>query len=115
VLLVSLYEELGKPRFLNEAEWVVSDVDRVLGRPLPMVQFLLHSATGVQIEHEQPYQAIIDTAAKRGCDSIVMASHGRRGVAAIILGSETVKVLTHSTIPVIVVRGKALDPFLVAS
>jgi hypothetical protein len=46
VLLVSLYEELGKPRFLNEAEWVVSDVDRVLGRPLPMVQFLLHSATG---------------------------------------------------------------------
>jgi hypothetical protein len=33
VLLVSLYEELGKPRFLDEAEWVVSDVDRVLGRP----------------------------------------------------------------------------------
>lgn len=69
----------------------------------------------VQIEHEQPYQAIIDTAAKRECDAIVMASHGRRGVAAIVLGSETVKVLTHSAIPVVAVRGKPLGPFLVAS
>ena len=66
----------------------------------------------VQIEHEQPYQAIIDTAAKRECDAIVMASHGRRGVAAIVLGSETVKVLTHSTIPVVVFRGKSLGKTL---
>ena len=69
----------------------------------------------VQIEHEQPYQATIDTAAKQECDAIVMASHGRRGVAGIVLGSETVKVLTHSTIPVVVVRGKPLGPFFVAS
>ena len=58
----------------------------------------------VQVEHEHPYETIIDTARKRGCDAIVMASHGRRGVSAIGLGSETVKVLTHSTIPVVVVR-----------
>jgi nucleotide-binding universal stress UspA family protein len=58
----------------------------------------------IQVEHEHPYQAIIDIAKKRGCDAIVMASHGRRGVAAIVLGSETVKVLTHSTIPVVVCR-----------
>jgi len=58
----------------------------------------------VQVEHEHPYETIIDTARKRGCDAIVMASHGRRGVSAIVLGSETVKVLTHSTIPVVVVR-----------
>ena len=38
------------------------------------------------------------------CDLIVMASHGRRGVAAVVLGSETVKVLTHSKIPVLVYR-----------
>ncbi len=57
-------------------------------------------------EHSQPYQAIIDAAKERGCDLIVMASHGRRGVAAIVLGSETVKVLTHSAIPVLVVRPK---------
>jgi nucleotide-binding universal stress UspA family protein len=63
----------------------------------------------VHIEHPQPYQAIIDAAKTRGCDLIVMASHGRHGLAAIVLGSETVKVLTHSTIPVLVVRPK-LDP-----
>jgi nucleotide-binding universal stress UspA family protein len=55
-------------------------------------------------EHEHPYQAIIDTATTKGCDLIVMASHGRRGVSAVVLGSETVKVLTHSAIPVLVVR-----------
>jgi nucleotide-binding universal stress UspA family protein len=59
---------------------------------------------GVHVEHENPYEAIIDTARKTGCDAILMASHGRRGVSAIVLGSETVKVLTHSTIPVVVVR-----------
>ena len=68
------------------------------------------TAAGVSCEvlptyHEQPYQAIIDTAINRGCDLIVMASHGRRGISAIVLGSETVKVLTHSTIPVLVYRG----------
>ena len=63
------------------------------------------------IAHEQPYKAIIDTAEKRGCDAIVMASHGRRGVSAIVLGSETVKVLTHSTVPVIVVRKQSPPVF----
>jgi nucleotide-binding universal stress UspA family protein len=58
----------------------------------------------VHIEHEQPYQAIINTAQNRGCDVIQMASHGRHGVSAIVLGSETLKVLTHSAIPVIVCR-----------
>jgi nucleotide-binding universal stress UspA family protein len=58
----------------------------------------------VRVEHELPYRAIIDTAKERGCDLIVMASHGRRGISAIVLGSETVKVLTHSTIPVLVCR-----------
>ena len=58
----------------------------------------------VHAEHELPYQAIIDTAQNRGCDAILMASHGRRGMSAIVLGSETLKVLTHSIIPVIVYR-----------
>jgi len=58
----------------------------------------------VHVEHEHPYQAIIDTAEAKGCDLIVMASHGRRGIAAIVLGSETVKVLTHCKIPVLVHR-----------
>jgi nucleotide-binding universal stress UspA family protein len=58
----------------------------------------------IQVEHEHPYQAITDTATSKGCDLIVMASHGRHGVSAIILGSETVKVLTHCKIPVLVYR-----------
>jgi nucleotide-binding universal stress UspA family protein len=58
----------------------------------------------VQVEHEHPYRAIIDTAESKGCDLIVMASHGRHGISAIVLGSETVKVLTHCKIPVLVQR-----------
>jgi nucleotide-binding universal stress UspA family protein len=50
------------------------------------------------------YQAIIDAAKQHGCDLIVMASHGRRGIGAMLLGSETQKVLTHSDIPVLVYR-----------
>jgi len=53
---------------------------------------------------DQPYEAIIATAKEQGCDLIMMASHGRRGVQAFILGSETQKVLTHSKIPVLVFR-----------
>ena len=55
-------------------------------------------------EHGHIYQAIIDAADARKCDLIVMASHGRRGVSAVVLGSQTVKVLTHSKIPVLVYR-----------
>ena len=58
----------------------------------------------LHVEHEQVYQAIIDAAEARKCDLIVMASHGRRGVSAVVLGSETVKVLTHSKTPVLVYR-----------
>ena len=56
----------------------------------------------VQVERDHPYEAIIETAKQRGCDLIVMASHGRSGIAAIVLGSVTTKVLTHTQIPVLV-------------
>lgn len=59
---------------------------------------------GVQVFHEHPHEVIIEEATKRGCDLIGMASHGRRGVSALVLGSETHKVLTHSTIPTLVYR-----------
>jgi nucleotide-binding universal stress UspA family protein len=51
-----------------------------------------------------PWEAILAAAKKHKCDAIVMASHGRRGVSALLLGSETQKVLTHSKLPVVVVR-----------
>jgi nucleotide-binding universal stress UspA family protein len=73
------------------------------------------SCETVHIEHDQPYRAIIDAAAREGCDLIVMASHGRRGISAIVLGSETVKVLTHSAIPVLVLRAPHPAAFLATS
>jgi nucleotide-binding universal stress UspA family protein len=56
----------------------------------------------VQVEHDHPYQAIVTTAKDKGCDLIVMASHGRSGISAVLLGSVTNKVLTHTNIPVLV-------------
>mgnify|MGYP001438147630 CR=1 FL=1 len=53
---------------------------------------------------DSPYQAIIDAAKKKKCDLIFMASHGRRGLSGLVLGSETQKVLIHSKVPVLVCR-----------
>jgi len=53
---------------------------------------------------DDPYAAVIETARRLGCDLIVMASHGRRGLKGLLLGSETQKVLVHSAIPVLVHR-----------
>jgi nucleotide-binding universal stress UspA family protein len=58
----------------------------------------------VHVMTDTPWEAIIAGAKKAKADAIVMASHGRRGLASLLLGSETTKVLTHSTVPVLVVR-----------
>jgi nucleotide-binding universal stress UspA family protein len=60
--------------------------------------------SGFTVEALHPWEAILDHAMAQGCDLIVMASHGRRGVAALLLGSETQRVLLHSKLPVLVVR-----------
>jgi len=59
---------------------------------------------GASRSSDHVWQEIIRTAEASGCDAICMASHGRRGVSAVMLGSETIKVLTHSKVPVVVVR-----------
>lgn len=59
---------------------------------------------GFTVEATHPWEAIIEQARTDGCDLIVMASHGRRGLSALLIGSETQRVLTHSPIPVLVVR-----------
>lgn len=58
----------------------------------------------VAVVSDDPYEAIIATARDQHCDLIVMASHGRRGIKGMLLGSETQKVLVHSAIPVLVHR-----------
>jgi nucleotide-binding universal stress UspA family protein len=77
---------------------------RHLGEAQSKAQAAGVSCETVQVDHDHPYQAIIDTATAKGCDLIAMASHGRRGISALVLGSETMKVLTHSTTPVLVFR-----------
>jgi nucleotide-binding universal stress UspA family protein len=56
------------------------------------------------VEALHPWEAILDHAKAQGCDLIAMASHGRSGLSALLLGSETQKVLTHSSIPVLVIK-----------
>jgi nucleotide-binding universal stress UspA family protein len=58
----------------------------------------------VLLENDDAWKGILDAAQKKGCDLILMAAHGRRGLSALVLGSETNKVLTHSKIPVLVYR-----------
>jgi nucleotide-binding universal stress UspA family protein len=61
-------------------------------------------ATGASVDALHPWEAILEQAKAKNCDLIVMASHGRRGLGALLIGSETQKVLTHGTIPVLVIR-----------
>lgn len=57
-----------------------------------------------QVNADRPYEAIVEAAARLGCDLILMASHGRRGLHGLLLGSETERVLVHGTVPVLVHR-----------
>ena len=72
----------------------VSDVARASGV----------ASDSLLLTNDHPWEAIIEAAATKGCDLIFMASHGRRGLSALLLGSETARVLTHTTIPVLVYR-----------
>ncbi|WP_374412942.1 universal stress protein [Hydrogenophaga sp.] len=61
--------------------------------------------SGDTIERNVVYEGVIETAQAEGCDLIVMASHGRQGVSALVLGSVAQKVLTHTRLPVLIVKG----------
>ncbi|MFM9887448.1 MAG: universal stress protein [Burkholderiales bacterium] len=78
--------------------------NRILGELARTAKKAGITADTVTVQKRSPYEAIIATANKKKCDLIVMASHGRRGLSSLLLGSETQKVLTHSKIPVLVVR-----------
>ena len=78
---------------------VVADAAREAG--VPCATTLVRS--------DQPFDAILQAARQHGCDLIVMASHGRRGLSGLLLGSETQKVLVHSAIPVMVYRQGSTD------
>ena len=64
-------------------------------------------AAQVQVEANLPHEAIVATATRHGCDLIVMGSHGHSSLSALVLGSDTLEVLNHSSLPVLVVRAPA--------
>jgi nucleotide-binding universal stress UspA family protein len=78
-----------------DAEELLTDISKMANACGVQCQVL-------QVERAHPHEAIIDVARREKCDLIVMASHGRRGFAAVLLGSVTAKVLAHTTIPVLV-------------
>ena len=87
---------------------IQAEIAKMANEKLSVIERLAKTA-GVQAElvrksNDHAWEAIIDTAKEKACDLIVMASHGRRGVSGVVLGSQTHKVLTHSAIPVLVVR-----------
>ena len=93
------FKEIGK-----YAEQIKTLAASVLNRVADAAKQAGVPCDTIQVEDVQPYEAIIATATDRGCDLIVMASHGRGGLSAIVLGSVTNKVLTHTKIPVLVCR-----------
>jgi len=92
----------GLQAYLAEAKSVAGQALDALGKACAAegVPF-----SGDTIERNVVYEGVIETAEAEGCDLIVMASHGRKGVKALILGSVAQKVLTHAKMPVLIVKG----------
>ena len=90
-------EKLYKEHTEAAANKLFADVETVAGKAQVPCDH-------VAVNSDHPWEAIIKAARKNKCDLIVMASHGRRGLEGLLLGSETSKVLTHSKIPVLVCR-----------
>ena len=95
----------------HEVVTPVEYAKRVEGEAASLFQDIVRQAKSAGIDcdtdfvqSDRPYEAIIDAAKRHGCDLIFMASHGRRGISALVHGSETRDVLTHSDIPTLVYR-----------
>jgi nucleotide-binding universal stress UspA family protein len=97
----ALIDPTTPEQFANSAE---EEARKILGRAKQIADDVGVTADTDTLVNEVPYEAIIDAAVRHSCDLIFMASHGRRGLASILLGSETQRVLTHSKIPVLIYR-----------
>ena len=93
--------QLGGKIIMQETE---DDERNLLDAALKLAAADGTAAKAAFVAGYSPYDAVIRIAREQDCDLIVMASHGRRGLPGLLLGSETQKVLTHTTIPVLVVR-----------
>jgi nucleotide-binding universal stress UspA family protein len=93
--------------FVSLAEFtkqVKKTADKYLGKVKQLADAANVPCATVQSGSDSPYQAIIKAAKANKCDLVFMASHGRRGIAGLLIGSETNKVLTHCKLPVLVYR-----------
>ena len=95
----------GAPRPTAEFDEIATNAARgILDVALGLAAERGVAAEGLHMPHSRPAEAILQAAAERGCDLIVMASHGRRGVRRVWLGSQAAEVVTDGRIPVIIVR-----------
>ncbi len=85
-------------------DYLASDAARALSQGQTVAMDEGVQCDALCVENDHIYRGIIDTAADRDCDLILMASNGHRGLVGVILGSVTQEVLAHSTIPVLVYR-----------
>ena len=96
-----VYEPVSRKEY---AKLAAQDAEKILGKAVAKARSAgVECKTAFDIA-STPWEAILAAAKKNKADAIVMASHGRRGLTAVLLGSETQKVLTHTKLPVIVVR-----------
>jgi nucleotide-binding universal stress UspA family protein len=96
-----IFEPVSKREYAKQA---AESAQKVLDRAAAKAKAAGVECATAHVIAAAPWEAIIAAAKKSKCDCIVMASHGRRGISALLLGSETMKVLTHGKLPVIVVR-----------
>jgi nucleotide-binding universal stress UspA family protein len=89
------------PEFTKQ---VKKTADKYLGKVKQLADAENVRCATAQTSGDAPYEAIIKAAKANKCDLVFMASHGRRGLAGVLMGSETHKVLTHSKVPVLVYR-----------
>lgn len=89
---------------LRYEEQARAHTEKILAAAAKLAEKAGVRCSSVAVCGDRVYEEIIAASKKKRCDLIVMASHGRKGLSSLLLGSETAKVLTHSTIPVLVVR-----------
>ena len=95
----------ASPKFRKQyADQARTEAKKVLDRAAAKAANANVGSNSTHAVTSTPWRAILDAAKKSKCDAIVMASHGRRGLSALLLGSETTKVLTHGKLPVLVMR-----------
>lgn len=94
----------GNVKPTQHAANVKKTADRILGVVMKAATEAGVPCTCSHVMGSYPYQEIVKASQRNGCDLIVMASHGRRGISRLLLGSETSKVLAHAKVPVLVER-----------